>query len=130
MKLAHEVAVVGVVSAMIVSSVPATESATGQGRRVTWYVVNGAMGARGDSLNLGSRQHTVTLGNGWSCAVGPTSEKLLTYEARKTICEKGSEAFQFTVQCEEARAKDHTQIGFLNKDRRLGDFIEVGCELR
>jgi hypothetical protein len=88
------------------------------------------MNAKGQSLNLGDGQQAVSLSNGWSCVVGSASKQLPLYEARTTICEKGAEAFQFVVQCETARAKDHTQIGFLNGDRRPGDFIEVGCELK
>jgi hypothetical protein len=91
--------------------------------------VDGALNFKGQSLNLGDGTRKVALSNGWSCVVGPTSKQLL-YEARTTICEKGAEAFQFAVQCESSRTKDHTQIGFLGINRRPSDFIEVGCELK
>jgi hypothetical protein len=122
------VAVVVAVTA-VASSHRAVASAA-QGWRVAWYVVNGALNAKGQSLSLGDGRQSVSLSNGWSCVVGSASKQLPLYEARTTICEKGSEVFQFVVQCEAARAKDHTQIGFLNRDHRSEDFIEVGCELK
>lgn len=103
--------------------------AGGQGQRVRWYVVDDQLNAKGQSLELGDGVQTFTLNTGWSCTVGPTSKQLPLYEARTTVCQKASEAFQFVVQCERSRPKDHTQIGFLMTDRKLGDFIEVGCEL-
>ena len=103
--------------------------ASSQGQRVRWYAGNDELNSKGQSLALGDGTHSFSLKTGWSCTVGATSKQLPAYEARTTICEKSAEAFQFVVQCERSRPRDHTQIGFLTPDRKLGDFIEVGCEL-
>jgi hypothetical protein len=118
-----------VVAALFLGAVAARISeVSAQAPRVRWYAVNGDLNEKGQSVNLGDSVHTFALNTGWSCTVGVTSKQLPAYEARTTICEKGAEAFQFVVQCERSRPKDHTQIGFLRTGRRLGDFIEVGCE--
>lgn len=106
------------------------DAGSGQNKQVTWYVVDGKLNSKGQTLNLGDGPQRVALGNGWSCTVASTSKQLPAHEARTTICEKSSEAFQFVVQCEPSRMKDHTQVGFLGSNRRLADFIEVGCELK
>lgn len=106
------------------------DTSAGESQQVAWYVVDGTLNSKSQSLNLGDGPQAVALGNGWLCTVGSTSKQLPAYEARTTICEKGPEAFQFVVQCERSRMKDHTQIGFLGSNRRLADSIEVGCELK
>jgi len=103
--------------------------AAGQGQRVRWSAGHDDLNAKGQALTLGDGVHSLELKTGWSCTVGATSKQLPAYEARTTICQKGAEAFQFVVQCERSRPKDHTQIGFLAADRTLGDFVEVSCEL-
>lgn len=122
----------GLVVAIAVVILPGHQVDAGsrESQQVAWHVVDGTLNSRGQSLNLGDGPQAVALGNGWSCTVGSTSKQLPAYEARTTICKKGSEAFQFVVQCELSRTKDHTQIGFVGSNRRLADFIEVGCELK
>ena len=97
--------------------------------RVTWYAVYAAMAERNQSLNLGDGSHSLLLRGGWSCTVGSASKQLPAYEARTTTCQKGAETFEFSVQCEGQRRRDHTQIRFRHADGTVSDFIEVGCEL-
>ena len=98
--------------------------------RVTWSVVNGELDRRGNALLIGDGPQRIELGSGWSCVVGTTSKALPLYEARQTACTKGSEAVEFSVQCEPNRPKDHTQIRFRDPQGRLVDFVEVWCELK
>ena len=96
---------------------------------VRWYLVHQALNDHQTSLNIGDEAHTVSLRGGWSCEIGPTSKNLPLYEARQTLCANGKSVFEFSVQCEPDRPKDHTQIRFKEAEGRYIDFIEVGCEL-
>ncbi len=96
---------------------------------VRWYAVHGAVAERNQSLDLGDGSHSLLLKGGWSCTVGSASKQLPAYEARTTTCQKGEDFFEFSVQCERQRRKDHTQIRFRHADGSVSDFIEVGCEL-
>jgi hypothetical protein len=91
--------------------------AVASGDEPRWYVAT-AM----DDVILGAEGRTFDIGSGWSCAVSPPS----TFNARTTICRKGSEAFEFSVQCFAPANADHVQIRFPgSNDAR--NYIEVGC---
>ena len=99
-----------------------------QNQRVEWYAVDDQLDAKGQSLSLGDNTHSLNLTAGWVCSVGSTSKQLPSYEARTTVCRKGSESIEFTTQCERSRPEDHTQIRF-RVAGRFQDFIQVSCEL-
>ena len=96
---------------------------------VRWYLVHQALSEQSNSLNIGDEAQTVSLRGGWSCQIGRTSKNLPLYEARQTLCANGGSVFEFSVQCEPGRPKDHTQIRLKDAEGRFIDFIEVGCEL-
>lgn len=102
-----------------------SNGALAQQERVRWYAAH----EHAPSVNLGAAVQNLSLKGGWSCTVGQSSQQLPSYEARTTICSKGRDALEFTVQCEQSRRKDHTQIRFRSGDRLSGEFIEIGCEL-
>ena len=95
-----------------------------QNQVIGWYAVHEELNANGQSLNLGDGEQTIPLKAGWSCTVGTTSRRI-SYEARTTVCRKGAEGFEFTVQCEQARRSDHTQIRFRDEKGPLGEFISI-----
>ena len=107
----------------------AGEAAASEQPQIRWYAVHGAVADRNQSLNLGDGSHSLLLKGGWSCTVGSTSKQMPAYEARTTTCRKGAETFEFSVQCEPRRPKDHAQIRFRHVTGTVNDFIEVGCEL-
>ena len=80
-------------------------------------------------LKLSDSAQQITLKGEWKCSVSDTSKQLPAYEARHVGCGKGTEIIEFTVQCEQSRPKDHTQLRFRNKDGQVTDFIEVSCEI-
>jgi len=94
---------------------------------VRWFVSHIAL--NGNSLLVGDEAQSFELSHGWSCRLGPTSEQLPLYEARQTICVRGDASFEFSVQCEDRRPKDHVQIRFRARDGRSLGFIDVTCEL-
>ncbi len=114
------------VSAAFISLVPAASH--GEAEYVDWHVSYEELGI--NSLMIGDEPQLVKLNNGWSCSIGKTSKHLPAYEARSTSCKKGDEVFDFSVQCEGNRPKDHVQIRFSNPDSGFTDFINVSCELR
>ena len=97
---------------------------------VDWYAVNQELDDAGTSLSLDDSEHVIGLRGGWSCTVRETSKQLPLYEARQVSCRKDEQSFEFSVQCEPNRPKDHTQIRFRDTEGRLLDFIDVGCEYR
>ena len=118
--------------AMLMAVALTSASAKEVGREspaVRWYLVHKALNDQLDSLNIGDEAQTVSLRGGWSCQIGRTSKHLPAYEARQTLCANGKSVFEFSVQCELSRPKDHTQIRFKDAAGRFIDFIEVGCEL-
>lgn len=114
---------------MMLTAMLAVEALGADRQWVKWYAVHAEIAARNESLSVGDNPHTFVLRAGWSCSVGPTSKQMPAYETRTTTCQKGMEVFEFSVQCEPLRLKDHTQIRFRHPDKGLEDFIEVGCEL-
>lgn len=108
----------GLLSVLWLSIAAAAES------RIDWYVTHGDA-TNQKSLRIGDTNQVITLRNQWNCSVeAPSIEG-----ARQTTCRKGNESFEFTVQCEETRMKDHTQIRFKDSVHKLNEYIEVGCEL-
>jgi len=97
--------------------------------QVLWYITHMALNDQGNSLLIGDEAQTFPLRGGWSCQVGSTSKQLPLYEARQTLCANGESVFEFSVQCEPSRLKDHTQIRFKDAAGRYIDFIDVACEL-
>ena len=100
-----------------------------EARSVRWYLADDGLNEQGNTLNLGDAPQDVSLKGGWSCSIGATSKQMPAYEARTTVCRNAEKSFEFTVQCETLRAKDHVQIRFKDREHRHVDFIEVGCEL-
>jgi hypothetical protein len=98
-----------------------TVPAVAAGGEPTWYVTTTAAQS---AVMLSAERRTFDVGSGWSCAVSPSS----TFGARTTTCRKGSEAFEFSVQCSGARDADHVQIRFLGSTG-APSFIEVGCRI-
>lgn len=98
--------------------------------RVQWTATTEDLNVTGQALLLEDSVHVLQLRAGWSCTIGATSKHPPLYEARTTTCRKGEEAFEFTVQCERLRPKDHIQIRFAGPPGKFADFIEVSCELR
>jgi hypothetical protein len=89
-----------------------------------WYVVQGdAKGQK--AVRIGDTVHLLTLRSDWKCSIEAPS----IAGARQTTCRKGDETFGFTVQCDEIRTRDHTQIRFKAVKGKLGEYIEVGCEI-
>ncbi len=113
----------------VLASLTTSADATGQNLMVRWTVVHGALNEKGQVLRLGDSVEVVQLKGSWSCAVGAPSKHLPRYEARTTTCSKGSDSFEFSVQCEPQRPKDHGQIRLRGTTRQSADFIEVACEL-
>ena len=108
----------GLLSVLWFSTTVAAES------RIDWYVTHGDA-TNQKSLRIGDTNQVIPLRNQWSCSVEAPS----IGGARQTTCRKGNEAFEFTVQCEETRMKDHTQIRFRDSGQKVNEYIEVGCEL-
>lgn len=97
--------------------------------KVSWYAANKAANNAGYSISLSDSIHKIELRGGWLCSVAPTSKQLPSYEAREITCQRGEATFEFSVQCESSRPKDHTQVRFKDSTGKDADFIEVGCEL-
>lgn len=93
--------------------------------RVYWYVVQGTPADSAKPTSIGDTAQEIKLGGGWSCTVAAPSMN----SARQTLCSSGEKKFEFTVQCETVRPKDHTQIRFKDSKGKNTDYIEVGCEL-
>jgi len=92
-----------------------------------WFVTHAALGQ--NSLAISDERQTVSLSNGWTCSVEPTSQAGW-YSARHARCRKGSEEFEFSVQCAVDRPKDHTHIRFRDPAGKMSDLIELACEKR
>lgn len=95
---------------------------------IKWYVstfMPGKKDVATRKINLGSSKvgTTVSLASGWSCEVGDASIN----DSRQTVCIKEKEQVAFSVECDNQKKKDHTQLRF-NSPTIKFDFIEVGCE--
>jgi hypothetical protein len=96
---------------------------------VGWYA---------DVMNPPARDKAVTLldgtsyvlNGGWACLIGHASRKMPVYEMRTTSCRKGADVFEFSVQCDGGRPKDHVQIRFVDGEGTIVDYIEVGCRMQ
>lgn len=93
--------------------------------RVTWYADTREPSSRDEPLRLGDSSRTLKLAAGWTCVVWPV-KRTSAFEGRTTSCRKGAEIFEFSVQCDAGRPKDHAQIRFRDDDGVI-DYIEVGC---
>jgi hypothetical protein len=94
--------------------------------RIFWYTDYSNPVSRNSVVELGSEARSIRLNPGWVCAI-PALKRARTFEARTTVCRKGADAFEFTVQCDRSRPKDHVQIRFRNPAGTIADYIEVGC---
>jgi hypothetical protein len=99
-------------------------------QRVSWYADKRNPTSRDRPFTLADGARTLDLRHGWSCVIGKTSKKLPSYEERTTSCRKGTERFEFSVQCDYSRRRDHVQIRFGDAAGIIIDFIEVGCLLQ
>jgi hypothetical protein len=97
--------------------------------RVGWYADVKNPPARDKAMKLFDGM-SYELDGGWSCLIGHTSKRMPTYEMRTTTCRKASDIFEFSVQCDRGRQRDHVQIRFVDSDGTIVDFIEVGCRLQ
>jgi hypothetical protein len=93
--------------------------------KVAWYADSREPADRNHPVPLGSGSRTLKLAAGWSCVIWPV-RKTSTFEGRTTSCRKGAEIFEFSVQCDAGRPKDHAQIRFRGESGII-DYIEVGC---
>jgi hypothetical protein len=94
--------------------------------RVAWYADVKNPPARDKAMKLFDGM-SYELDGGWKCLIGHASRRMPTYEMRTTSCRKASDVFEFSVQCDRGRPKDHVQIRFVDNDGTIVDFIEVGC---
>lgn len=97
------------------------------GPTISWKFASHSGG--NDSALLSDDPKKVDLRYGWSCLIGKTSKALPIYEARQTTCQKGDSVFEFSVQCEASRTKDHSQVRLRDDSGKMMDYIEVACEL-
>jgi hypothetical protein len=115
----------GLVLAVAATLLIATDAAGAKALKVSWYADTRDPSSRNEPLRLGDGTRTLKLAAGWTCVVWPV-QKTSAFEGRTTSCRKGTEIFEFSVQCDAGRPKDHAQIRFRN-DAGIIDFIEVGC---
>lgn len=94
------------------------------------YATHKEPSRQGNALSIGDNPQRLEIGGGWVCLVGQTSRELPWYEVPQTTCARGVDAFEFSVQCERNRPRDHTQIRLRDAQGRFVDYIEVGCELK
>jgi hypothetical protein len=115
----------GLVLVVAAALLVATDAAGAKAVKVSWYADTRDPSSRNEALRLGDGSRTLKLAAGWTCVVWPV-QKTSAFEGRTTSCRKGTEIFEFSVQCDVGRPKDHAQIRFRN-DAGIIDFIEVGC---
>jgi hypothetical protein len=115
----------GLLLAVAAALLVATDAAGAKPAKVSWYADTRDPASRNEPLRLGDGTRTLKLAAGWTCVVWPV-QKTSAFEGRTTSCRKGTEIFEFSVQCDAGRPKDHAQIRFRN-DAGIVDFIEVGC---
>lgn len=118
---AQSAGVILLVSALLVG----TDAAGAKAAKVSWYADTRDPSSRDQPMQLGNGSRTLKLAAGWTCIVWPV-KKTSAFEGRTTSCRKGSEIFEFSVQCDAGRPKDHAQIRFRD-DGGIIDYIEVGC---
>jgi hypothetical protein len=102
-----------------------TDASAAKAVKVSWYADTRDPASRDEPLRLGDGSRTLKLAAGWTCVVWPV-KKTSAFEGRTTSCRKGTEIFEFSVQCDAGRPKDHAQIRFRD-DAGIIDYIEVGC---
>jgi hypothetical protein len=96
--------------------------------RVEWFISYIAL--NGGSLLVADEARTFQLKGDWQCTVSAVSHGGW-YEARQTVCRKGDEQIEFSVQCERQRPEHHTQIRFRDAfTDKMQDYIEVACRTR
>jgi hypothetical protein len=115
----------GIVLIVTAALLVGTDTAGAKVARVTWYADTRDPSSRNEPLRLGDGSRTMKLAAGWTCVVWPV-KKTSAFEGRTTSCRKGREIFEFSVQCDAGRPKDHAQIRFRD-DGGIIDYIEVGC---
>lgn len=119
---AHSAGVILLVTAALLVG---TDAAGARAAKVSWYADTRDPASRNQSLRLGEGSRTLKLAAGWTCVVWPV-KKTSAFEGRTTSCRKGTEIFEFSVQCDAGRPKDHAQIRFRDAGGII-DYIEVGC---
>ncbi|MGH9329017.1 MAG: hypothetical protein ACRD09_01120 [Vicinamibacterales bacterium] len=115
----------GIVLLIAAALLTGEDAAGAKTAKMSWYADTRDPPARNHPLPLGDGSRTVRLAAGWSCVIWPL-KKTSAFEGRTTSCRKGTEIFEFSVQCDAGRPKDHAQIRFRD-DAGVIDFIEVGC---
>ncbi len=115
----------GVILLVSAALLVGTDAAGAKAAKVSWYADTRDPSSRDQPLQLGNGSQTLKLAAGWTCIVWPV-KKTSAFEGRTTSCRKGSEIFEFSVQCDAGRPKDHAQIRFRD-DGGIIDYIEVGC---
>jgi hypothetical protein len=93
--------------------------------RVEWFISYTAL--NGGSLLISNEARTFPLKGDWQCTVSSVSPGGW-YEARQTVCRKGDEQIEFSVQCERQHPEHRTQIRFRDAStNKMQDYIEVAC---
>ncbi len=99
-----------------------------QAQSVVWHASSGALDS-GESISLDDSSHMLEAGSGWLCSIGPTSNQLPAYAARQTTCSFDNSSIQFSVQCDQQRSEDHSQVRLIGNSTEDIGYIEVGCNL-
>jgi hypothetical protein len=115
----------GIVLVLTAALLIGSDAAGAKAAKVSWYADTRDPSSRDTALQLGNGSRTLKLAGGWTCVVWPV-KKTSAFEGRTTSCRKGTEIFEFSVQCDAGRPKDHAQIRFRD-DGGIIDYIEVGC---
>ena len=95
------------------------------GEKMRWYASHGSASEQEVSQDLGDRSTLITRSGGWKCSIGSPS----TYNARQSLCEMEKSRFEFTVECDSGRPRDHTQVRFRDSQGKLTGYVEVGWEM-
>jgi hypothetical protein len=116
----------GIILLIAAALLTGDDAAGAKAVKISWYADTRDPAERNHPLKLGHESRTLRPVAGWSCVIWP-AKKMSAYEGRTTSCRKGTEMFEFSVQCDRARPKDHVQIRFRDDAGMIVDFIEVGC---
>jgi hypothetical protein len=96
------------------------------GLPMQWSVSNSTL--KKTALILDSSSKLIEMKEGWSCTVGATSVLASGGELRATVCSRGGQSFEFSVECGAHRLTDYAQVGLHGNGRKYVDYIEVSCK--
>ncbi len=96
------------------------------GLPVQWSVSNFSLAKKALVLEPSSR--TIEMKAGWACTVKASAELAGGGESRVTVCSRGGESFEFSVECGAHRMRDYAQVRLRNRRGEYVDHIEVSCK--